>query len=263
MLGSFILHIYKFNGTFAEKISTLNFFMILNTTIIQVGTLEVKVIQKDVKKMYIRLRRPDGRVEVTMPLRMSMDDVHEFVFAKRSWVAKHQEKIEQYATHREESTFSSGEKHFFLGKEYALQVIPSNRVPQITLTDTLNLYIDPLMPISARKALLDTFYYREFRKLIPTLFDKWTKIIKISPKEVRIKKVKTRWGSCNPVKRRIHLNLDLIKAPYLCIEYVFVHEMVHFLVDNHGKRFYHFMDLYLPSWPARRKELKIFSLKNI
>lgn len=74
-------------------------------------------------------------------------------------------------------------------------------------------------------------------------------------KEVRIKKMKTRWGTCNPRDRRIWLNLELAKKSFHCIDYVFVHELVHFKEKNHSERFVQSMESTLPHWQHDKEEL--------
>ena len=71
-----------------------------------------------------------------------------------------------------------------------------------------------------------------------------------------IKKMKTRWGSCNVAARRIWLNLELAKKPEPCLEYIVVHELVHLLERQHNERFAALMDRYLPDWRHRRETLK-------
>ena len=73
--------------------------------------------------------------------------------------------------------------------------------------------------------------------------------------EVSIKRMKTRWGSCNDVARRIWLNLELAKKPASCLEYIFVHEMVHMVERHHNERFMTLMDELMPTWRLRRDEL--------
>lgn len=67
--------------------------------------------------------------------------------------------------------------------------------------------------------------------------------------------MKTKWGSCNPKTRRIWLNLELIKKPPACLEYVLVHELTHLLIAKHDDKFLRLMDRHLPTWRRRRAEL--------
>ena len=78
----------------------------------------------------------------------------------------------------------------------------------------------------------------------------------VSVAEWRIRKMRTRWGTCNPRARRIWLNLSLGRFPIECLEYVVVHEMVHLLERGHNWRFYSLMDQYLLDWRAARAMLR-------
>lgn len=81
--------------------------------------------------------------------------------------------------------------------------------------------------------------------------------------EVRIRKMKTRWGSCNTEARRIWLNLELVKKPPLCLEYVLVHELVHLLERHHNDRFCKLMDGLIPKWRLHHEELKRAPLGHV
>ena len=73
--------------------------------------------------------------------------------------------------------------------------------------------------------------------------------------EVRIRKMKTRWGACNSDARRIWLNLELVKKPVTCLEYIVVHEMVHLIERHHNEQFRALMDRLMPQWRLLRDEL--------
>jgi predicted metal-dependent hydrolase len=70
-----------------------------------------------------------------------------------------------------------------------------------------------------------------------------------------VKRMKTKWGTCNIEARRIWLNLELAKTSVRCLEYIIVHEMVHLLERNHNDRFTAYMNQFLPQWRLRRDEL--------
>ncbi|GAG15423.1 unnamed protein product, partial [marine sediment metagenome] len=128
----------------------------------------------------------------------------------------------------------------------------------------IDLYIKDNTDFKKKEKLIENFYRSEIKKQIPNLLDKWEKIIDIDVNEVRIKKMKTKWGSCNPKEKRIWLNLELAKKPLHCIEYVIVHEMIHFIEKNHSDKFRHLIGLHLPQWEQYKKELNnsILSYSN-
>ena len=106
-----------------------------------------------------------------------------------------------------------------------------------------------------REAVLQRWYRRRLREQIPPLIAKWEPEIGVTVTEWGIKKMKTRWGTCNINARRIWLNLELAKKPVACLEYILVHEMVHLLERHHNERFKQLMDRLMPQWRLHREEL--------
>ncbi len=106
-----------------------------------------------------------------------------------------------------------------------------------------------------RQQILNDWYRRYMKEIIPDLIQKWEPTIGVRVNDWGVKKMKTRWGSCNIRDRRIWLNLDLAKKPPHCLEYVLVHEMVHLLERHHNDRFKSFMDQFLPQWRLYRDDL--------
>lgn len=103
---------------------------------------------------------------------------------------------------------------------------------------------------------IDEVWAREYlRTQIPNLQARWEPQIGVNASEVRIKRMKSRWGSCNIRPRRIWLSLALAKKSLACLEYVFVHELVHLIERGHGARFKQLMDGFLPGWRVLRAEL--------
>ena len=101
-----------------------------------------------------------------------------------------------------------------------------------------------------------TWYRAQLRERIPAIIGTWEPVMGVSVAEWGVKRMKTRWGSCNPGARRIWLSLELARRPLYCLEYVVVHEMVHLLERGHNWRFYSFMDQFLPDWRHARAVLR-------
>ena len=87
--------------------------------------------------------------------------------------------------------------------------------------------------------------------------------MKVNVADFGIKKMKTKWGTCNIEKKRIWINLDLAKKPLQCLEYIVVHEMVHLLERNHNDRFIAYMNKFLPQWKHYREELNRLPLSHV
>ena len=220
-----------------------------------VGDWEVTLLRKNVKQMRLAVF-PDGEVKVTAPLNKDDRRIQAFIHANEAWLREKQAKM---AAIRLFPTYKTGAMHYLFGRRYPLNVITPARQSKVTHSPKyINIYLGPsMMDYPARGAanLLDRFYRIQLMRQIPPLLDKWKAIMEVSPDEIRIKKMKTRWGTCNPTAKRIWLSLYLAQATLPCIEYVFVHEMVHLFEANHGPRFYQLIDKFLPAWRERKKAL--------
>jgi predicted metal-dependent hydrolase len=116
---------------------------------------------------------------------------------------------------------------------------------------------------SKKRATVFIEWYRsELKELTRNLIKKWEPILGVKVKEFGVKKMKTKWGTCNPEAGRIWLNLELAKKPVHCIEYIVVHEMVHLLEKSHNKRFIALLDNYIPSWRMLKDELNRLPLNE-
>ncbi|MDI1351398.1 MAG: SprT family zinc-dependent metalloprotease, partial [bacterium] len=110
------------------------------------------------------------------------------------------------------------------------------------------LYVTHHATQAQKQLIIDRWYRHEMSLLLPDLFQHWEKIIGVRVAQWGIKKMKTRWGSCNTRAHRIWLNLNLIQKNSVCLEYVLVHELVHLLEASHNQRFYNLMTRFMPQW---------------
>lgn len=227
-----------------------------NQQYIEVREIPVEVIRKNIKNLHLGVYPPNGRVRVAAPLRLGEDAVRLAVISKLGWIRKQQQ---QFSTQERQSEreMVTGESHYFQGSRYLLDVIEDGGVPAIKLRNntTLELHIPPGMERDKREALLHRWYRQKLREQIPVLIAKWESKIGVKVEKWGIRKMKTKWGTCNIDDRRIWLNLELSKKPPSCLEYILVHEMVHLLERHHNERFKELMDRLMPQWYLHREEL--------
>ena len=142
-------------------------------------------------------------------------------------------------------------------QEVKLAVTEHPGPPTVRLLDNTRmiLRVRPGAGRNTREAILHRWYRRRLRGRLPALIAKWEPRVDVQVAEARIKKMKTRWGTCNRDARRIWLNLELAKKPASCLEYVVVHEMVHLIELRHNDRFRDLMDRFLPRWRLHRDHL--------
>lgn len=230
---------------------------------IVVSDIVIEVVKKDIKNLHLAVYPPNGRVRIAAPLKTDDEAIRLFAISKLSWIKKNQAKqINQ--NRQSERQFVSGESHFYKGRRYLLNVIKHtghSRV-QLRAKKYLDLYVKPDSTVEQREKVLTNWYRKNLKELIPVLIEKWKKIIGVEVDKWEVRIMKTKWGTCNREAKRIWLNLELIKKPEICLEYIIVHEMVHFLERNHTQRFIDLMDKFMPKWRSHREELNSSALKH-
>lgn len=223
---------------------------------IKLGNIAIDVVLKDIKNLHLRVYPPNGRVRISAPKRMSIGTIRAFATSKLGWIRRQQAKI---AAQPRQSVreMVSGESHYVQGVRHRLDVIEGSGRATVSLRDrrTLELRMSPGTSSGDREAALDRWYRQFLHDQLPDLLAKWEPIIGVKVAEWRVRKMKTKWGSCNITARRIWLNLELAKKPKDFLEYVVLHEMVHLLEGTHGPKFKALMDCYMPAWRETRKAL--------
>ena len=223
---------------------------------IDVRGTPVEVVRKDIKHLHVGVYPPSGRVRVAAPLRLDDNAVRLAVISRLGWIRRKQAEFEQQ-DRQSQRQFVTGESHYFEGRRYRLDVIKSDSPPTVRLLNNtrMELSVRPGADRDKREAVLHRWYRGRLRGRLPALLAKWEPKVGERAAEVRIRKMKTRWGACNSDARRIWLNLELVKKPVSCLEYIVVHEMVHLIERHHNEKFRGLMDRLMPRWRLHRDEL--------
>jgi hypothetical protein len=216
----------------------------------------VEVVRKDIKNLHLGVYPPIGRVRVAVPLRLGEEAVRLAIISRLGWIRRRQAEFKQQ-DRQSQREFVTGESHYFQGRRYRLVLIEHDSPPLVRRANntTMELFVRRGTNRRKREAVLQRWYRGRLRELLRPLLTKWERKVGVTVTELRIKKMKTRWGSCNAEARRIWLNLELAKKPASCLEYILVHEMVHLTERHHTDRFTKFMDRFMPQWRLRREEL--------
>ncbi|WP_346746626.1 SprT family zinc-dependent metalloprotease [uncultured Campylobacter sp.] len=214
---------------------------------------DVKIIKKDVKNITLKVR-PNGEAILTAP--NSASDEHiKFIMQKRvQWIAQKRAFFASFKMPQKE--YVSGEDFRYLGRSYRLKVVQSKEERVKLQRDYLELFVKDKSDLKRRENLIYEWYYEKATLYFFNILQEFNKIAKQDIKNVKIRQMKTRWGSCNPYKSYINLNIELIKKPKSCIEYVVFHELVHLLYPDHSKKFYDYLTLYMPDWQKRKEILE-------
>lgn len=218
--------------------------------------MTVEVVRKGIKNLHLAVYPPHGRVRVAVPLAISDDAVRLAVVTRLGWIKRQQAKfLDQVRQSQRESI--SGETHYFLGQRYRLRLHEGPGPSRVTLRGKtiLDLHVRPGTTAEDREQIIHRWYREQLKALIPPLIEKWEKKLGVKAAAWGIKKMKTRWGSCNTDAHRVWFNLELAKKPERCLEYLVVHELMHLLERHHNDRFKALMDKHLPQWRSIRKDL--------
>ena len=223
---------------------------------ITVSGLRVAVVRKKIKNLHLGVYPPQGRVRVAAPLSVSNEAIQLAVVNRLAWIKRQRARFEAQPRQTERS-FVSGETHFYLGKRYRLNLIEGARAGSVHIRNsrTIDLSVRTGSDENIRERVFHKWYREQLRSYAAPMIEKWAASMDLPLPEWGIKRMKTKWGSCNIEARRIWLNLELIKKPPQSLEYIIVHELMHFFERKHSDRFIELMDKALPNWRIIRDEL--------
>lgn len=224
--------------------------------IIMAGDLEANVTKRPGQKnIYIRVNPPDGKITVSAPAKISDKLIKDFILRKIPEITKARERIRnQFRQSKRE--YVSGETCYYLGVPYMLQVIyEGNRCKIQRVPNRIIMTVPEGTQTDKRKSLLTEWYRGELKKFLAILLPECEKRVGVKVNACNIRNMKTRWGSCNISRKSILINLQLVKKPLECLEYVLIHELVHLLEKNHTNRFRSLVEKFYPAWREAKRIL--------
>ena len=222
--------------------------------------LGYEVHRKKVKNINLRIK-PNMEIYISVPMNLHRDYIENFIRSKEEWIKSVLKKVEDVKEKQKGFEYKNGEIYKFLGKEYNLIVRTGNfngvslkndaksNIMIVTVNENIFENIDE------KKKIMEKWYFENAKKLFLKFVEKWLEILDEHVEKVAIKPMKTRWGSCNYVKKYINLNTELIKRTPFEIEYVILHELTHLKYPNHGKGFYNYIERYMPNYKVAEKML--------
>jgi predicted metal-dependent hydrolase len=231
-------------------------------TRIALGGIEAEVVFKDIRNVHLTVLPPNGRVRISAPKHMALDTVRVFALSKLAWIkSQRKSMVEQ---EREPSReYLERESHYVWGRRYLLKLVETDGAQMVSLRHrTLVLAIKNGADQAARRAVLSRWYRDQLRERASSLVTDWSRRLGLDAPRLYVQHMKTKWGSCSPIRRSIRLNTELAKKPPGCLEYIVVHELVHLLEPTHNERFKALMRASLPEWEDRRRELNALPIRN-
>ena len=229
---------------------------------IKLGSTKVAVTKKDIKNIHLSVHPPSGAVRISAPSSMKSDTIRTFAITKLDWIKKQQKKFLTQAR-RSPLEYIERESHYLWGQRYLLKVIEHESSPIVELKHKkLHLYIKPSVSQERRAAIIENWYRQQLAEAVEPLIKKWESAMGVKVKNFQVRKMKARWGSCDPSKKIIRINAELARKPVKCLEYIVVHEMTHLLERSHNQNFIILMNKFLPSWRTQRDSLNSLPVKH-
>lgn len=221
---------------------------------VTIGSIIIDLQRKPIKNLHISVLPPEGKVRVSAPLQLSDNAIRMAVVKRLAWIRQQQADFASQPR-QSEREMCSGETHYLWGRGYRLDVNVSSS-PSVKLKGgRIAITSKTEITTEKRQLILQDWYRQILRKRLEPLMQQWQERIGVTPSFVGIKRMKTKWGSCNPSTGRIWLNLELVKKPPECLEFIIVHELIHLLERHHNERFKALMQQHLPKWPEHRRTL--------
>ncbi len=200
---------------------------------------------------------PDRRVTVLAPADCSLADVLARVQKRVAWITRQRAYFEQFHPLPHEKRYVSGETHLYLGRQYRLK-IHSATAESVKLTGSYLHVATAHCPDALQvKRLLDDWYRNHAKGIFHTRLLQCLDAapsLRMPPPAIIIRRMSGRWGSCTKAGN-ILLNLDLVKTPLYCIEYVIMHELCHLRIHNHSPGYYRLLSRCMPDWEKRKTRL--------
>jgi hypothetical protein len=225
------------------------------TAALDIGGVPIDVIFKDIKNVHLSVHPPTGRVRISAPSRMTLENIRLFAITKIGWIRRHQGKITGQAREGPRE-YLERESHYVWGSRYLLTIRETSSRSSVAVGHrVLELAVPRGAPVEKREKVLAHWYRAELRKQAVPLLAKWAKELNVDLPDLFIQRMKTKWGSSSPGRKAVRLNLDLAKLPVECLDYIVLHELAHFVVPNHGERFRMLLDRHMPGWRHIRDRL--------
>lgn len=228
----------------------------MNTEALEIGGLRVELVRKAIKNLHLGVYPPDGRVRVAVPPTVSDDAVRIAVVSRMGWINRQRAKFQSQAR-QSKRDYVSGETHFHLGQQYRVRLIEQPGRCGIRLTNDrrLELKVPVGLGREHRERTVHRWQREQLRARGDTLAAEWAARLGVDVPAVGIKRMKTKWGTCNAVANRVWLNLELIKKSPECLSYLVLHEIAHLIERHHGDAFVALLDRHMPSWRIHRDAL--------
>ena len=197
----------------------------------------------------------DQSIAISVPINIPTRWIQEFLNQKSGWIEKKLERFAATEGYASTNEIRDGYSIKMFGEDLIFSVSKSDR--NFIYKEAKTIRIGSTNPNDQKKLMMqfEKWWRNESAIFLEKRVSEFYPIIKKYNKElpkIQIRKMKTLWGSCSVNREVITFNLYLTKAKPACIDYVVLHELIHFIYPNHSKQFYDFLSIYMPDWKERK-----------
>ena len=220
--------------------------------------IEFSLLHADRKTLEIAVH-PDQAVVIKAPFRINIEEIQKLVVRRAGWIIRQRAFFRQFDPRTPERRYVGGETHLYLGRRYRLKIGSGNRDAVKLAKGYFEIEVKGDISPEKIKSLLEKWYRDRAAGRFHESFDRcWPHFVgaRHAVPLIQIRRMRKRWGSLS-ANGRLTLNVDLIRAPRECIDYVIVHELSHLRYKNHGPEFYRFLDKVMPDWEKRKRRLEL------
>ena len=201
---------------------------------------------------------PQNGVTVRVPKRAGSREIHAIVMKKSKWIVRKLGEVQQRAQESPSHTYRNGDAFLFLGEPLVLRIavaIDARRDRVDIVGQDLVITLKAGTPPESIPAILKKWYCARARKIFTERISHYSGLLGIAPSRVAVRNQSRRWGSCS-TKGNVNLNLKLVMAPPLILDYVVAHELCHLRHPDHSPQFWNLLAGIMPDFAERRKWLK-------
>jgi len=202
---------------------------------------------------------PDSSVVIKAPLGTDYEEVRRKVAKRARWIKRQLDYFAQFNPRTPQRQYIGGETHLYLGRQYRLKIVTGDK-DEIKLTrGYFHVTVKENPAYEKVKKLLEDWYLEKAAEKFSESFDRcWPHFGKhlLSKPRIRIRRMKKRWGSLSE-SGTLTLNVDLIRAPKECIDYVVTHELCHMQYHDHSPAFYQLLEKIMPDWEKRKHKMEL------
>ncbi len=232
---------------------------ITQQSIILSGTeVEYSLTRKNIKNINLRIKT-DGSVSVSAPYSIRLTEIEEFMTSKSHSIVENILKFKQFPKELPRNNeYIDGDLFYLLGKGLFLKVIQDSQEDIWIDGGYLYLKVKDVNNLKRKETLVQRFLDQQRKQIAEEITDEFFPLFaeyNLVYPMLKIRSMKSRWGSCMPSKNQITFSKMLFATPITCVEYVVLHELAHFIHPNHSKEFYHFVAKLMPDWKERKQLL--------